>query len=171
MPKDRLWAPWRMQYIEAHKDPTEPSETGCIFCDFPTENADVKNLIVHRGERAYVILNGYPYNNGHLMVVPFEHNAKLHQLDAKTRSEISELTALSLEVLEALYNPGGFNIGINQGDAAGAGIGAHLHQHIVPRWVGDTNFMPVIADVRVLPEALSGSYDKVKAGFDAALAS
>lgn len=171
MPKDRLWAPWRMQYIEAPKDPTEPSGAGCIFCDFPAENNDEKNLIVHRGESAYVILNGYPYNNGHLMVVPFVHNAKLHHLDAFTRGEISELTALSLEVLEDLYNPGGFNIGINQGDAAGAGIGAHLHQHIVPRWVGDTNFMPVIADVRVLPEALSGSYEKIKGGFDAALAS
>lgn len=170
MPKDRLWAPWRMQYVEAHKDPTEPNGTGCIFCDFPAQNNDEKNLIVHRGELAYVILNGYPYNNGHVMVVPFEHNAKLHELDQPTRAEISELTALSLKVLEAAYNPGGFNIGINQGDAAGAGIGAHLHQHIVPRWVGDTNFMPVVADVRVLPEALAASYDKIKAGFDAELA-
>src|SRR4051812_47592936 len=113
MPKDRLWAPWRMQYIEAPKDPTEASGTGCIFCDFPAEHQDEKNLIVHRGERAYVILNGYPYNNGHLMVVPFEHNAKLHNLDAPTRAEVSELTALSLTVLESVYNPGGFNIGIN----------------------------------------------------------
>jgi ATP adenylyltransferase len=159
-----------MQYVEAHKDPTEPNGTGCIFCDFPAQNNDEKNLIVHRGELAYVILNGYPYNNGHVMVVPFEHNAKLHELDQPTRAEISELTALSLKVLEAAYNPGGFNIGINQGDAAGAGIGAHLHQHIVPRWVGDTNFMPVVADVRVLPEALAASYDKIKAGFDAELA-
>jgi len=169
MPRERLWAPWRMEYIEAPKDPSEasPEGSGCIFCDFPAQNDDAKNLIVHRGDLAYVILNGFPYNNGHVMVVPFEHNAKLHEVDAATRAEITELTALSLRVLETAYNPGGFNIGINQGDAAGAGIGAHLHQHIVPRWVGDTNFMPVIADVRVLPEALQRSYEKIKAGFDA----
>jgi ATP adenylyltransferase len=158
-----------MQYVEANKDPAAGTG-GCIFCDFPAENTDEKNLIAHRGELAYVILNGYPYNNGHLMVVPFEHQAKLHEFDAATRAEISELTALSLQVLESIYNPGGFNIGINQGDAAGAGIGAHLHQHIVPRWVGDTNFMPVIADTRVLPEALSGSYAKIRSGFQAQLA-
>lgn len=168
MPKDRLWAPWRMQYVEANKDPSEQTGTGCIFCDFPAEDNDEKNLIVHRGELAYVILNGYPYNNGHVMIVPFEHNAKFHALDSAARTEIGELTALSLTVLETVYNPGGFNVGINQGDAAGAGIAAHLHQHIVPRWVGDTNFMPVVADTRVLPEALAGSYEKIKAGFDAA---
>jgi ATP adenylyltransferase len=159
-----------MQYVEANKDPAEAGGSGCIFCDFPAEDDDEKNLIVHRGELAYVILNGYPYNNGHLMVVPYEHKAKLHEIDAATRAEITELTALSLTVLENVYNPGGFNIGINQGDAAGAGIGAHLHQHIVPRWVGDTNFMPVVADTRVLPEALSGSYEKIKAGFAATTA-
>lgn len=166
-PKDRLWAPWRMQYVEHHGPETNPGPTGCIFCDFPAAGDDIKNLIAHRGELAYVILNGFPYNNGHVMVVPYEHNSKLHELPAATAREITELTQLSLRVLESIYNPGGFNVGINQGDAAGAGIGAHLHQHIVPRWVGDTNFMPVVADVRVLPEALSGSYDKIAAGFKA----
>lgn len=170
MPKDRLWAPWRMQYVEHHPPDTSAGKSGCIFCDFPAENDDEKNLIVWRGSLAYVILNGFPYNNGHVMVVPFEHQSKLHELDAATQQEIMELTSLSLRVLEGLYVPGGFNVGINQGDAAGAGIGAHLHQHIVPRWVGDTNFMPVIGDVRVLPEALAGSYAKIRDGFQAATA-
>lgn len=166
-PKDRLWAPWRMQYVE-HRAPDETAPgSGCIFCDFPGEDADAERLIAYRGELAYVILNGFPYNNGHLMVVPYEHNSKLHQLPAATAREITELTQLSLTVLDSIYHPEGFNIGINQGDAAGAGIGAHLHQHIVPRWVGDTNFMPVVADVRVLPEALASSYEKIAAGFAA----
>lgn len=168
MPKDRLWAPWRMQYVEHHPPDTSEGKKGCIFCDFPEEGNDAKNLIAYRGELAYVILNGFPYNNGHVMVVPFEHQSKLHELPTETQREIMELTSLSLRVLESLYGPGGFNVGINQGDAAGAGIGAHLHQHIVPRWVGDTNFMPVVADVRVLPEALSGSYEKIRDGFLAA---
>ncbi len=167
-PKDRLWAPWRMQYVEHH--PQEPGEAdkGCIFCDFPAADDDAQNLIAHRGQHAFVILNGFPYNNGHLMVVPYEHSAKLHELPGETAQEITELTQLSLRVLTSVYQPEGFNIGINQGDAAGAGIGAHLHQHIVPRWVGDTNFMPVVADVRVLPEALGGSYEKISAAFKAA---
>lgn len=169
-PKDRLWAPWRMQYVEHHPPDTSEGRSGCIFCDFPGDDDDAKNLIAHRGELAYVILNGFPYNNGHLMVVPYEHNSKLHELPPETAHEITQLTQLSLRVLEAIYHPEGFNIGINQGDAAGAGIGAHLHQHIVPRWVGDTNFMPVVADVRVLPEALGGSYEKIAAGFAAAVA-
>lgn len=166
-PKDRLWAPWRMQYIEAAPPEATEGGSGCIFCDFPVAGDDAAHLIVHRGQLAYVILNGFPYNNGHLMVVPYEHNSKLHGLPAATAAEITELTRLSLTVLENVYGPEGFNIGINQGDAAGAGIGAHLHQHIVPRWVGDTNFMPVVADVRVLPEALAGSYQKIRAGFAA----
>lgn len=165
MPKDRMWAPWRMEYVEHHPPDTSEGKKGCIFCDFPDENDDAKRLICHRGELAYVILNGFPYNNGHVMVVPFEHQSKLHELPEATQQEIMSLTSLSLKVLEGLYGPGGFNVGINQGDAAGAGIGAHLHQHIVPRWVGDTNFMPVVADVRVLPEALSRSYEKIRDGF------
>lgn len=169
-PKDRLWAPWRMQYIEHPPRDAKSGPSGCIFCDFPAEDNDAERLIVHRGERAFVILNGFPYNNGHLMVVPFEHNSQLHALLPETAQEITQLTQLSLRVLERVYRPEGFNIGINQGDAAGAGIGAHLHQHIVPRWVGDTNFMPVVADVRVLPEALSGSYERILEGFQAELA-
>lgn len=165
MPKDRLWAPWRMQYVEAHKEASGPS--GCIFCDKPAEDRDEENLIVHRGEHAYVILNGFPYNNGHVMVVPYKHVAEYQALDAASRAEVGELTALTIEVLSTCYSPGGFNVGINQGAAAGAGIAAHLHQHVVPRWAGDTNFMPVVADTRVLPEALTSSYEKIHAAFEA----
>lgn len=165
MPRDRLWAPWRMQYVEHHPPDESDGKSGCIFCDFVAADDDEAHLIAWRGEHAYVILNGFPYNNGHLMVVPYEHSSKLHELPEQTQIEITQLTSLSIGVLEKLYSPEGFNIGINQGDAAGAGIGAHLHQHIVPRWVGDTNFMPVVADVRVLPEALSASYEKIRTGF------
>lgn len=164
-PNERLWAPWRMQYVEHRPSEDHGAAGRCIFCDFPADDSDSDHLIAHRGESAYVILNGFPYNNGHLMVVPYEHCPHLHALPEETAQEITELTRLSLRVLEAVYSPEGFNIGINQGDAAGAGIGAHLHQHIVPRWVGDTNFMPVVADVRVLPEALSASYEKIATEF------
>jgi ATP adenylyltransferase len=156
-----------MQYVE-HQPSVADESDGCIFCDFPGMGDDAGRLIAHRGKLAYVILNGFPYNNGHLMVVPYEHRSTLHGLPDETAQEVTELTRLALDVLETIYHPEGFNIGINQGDAAGAGIGAHLHQHIVPRWVGDTNFMPVIADVRVLPEALAGSYEKIAAAFRAA---
>lgn len=166
MPRDRLWAPWRIQYIEADKGEPREDGSGCIFCDKPAEDDDEKNLIVHRGHHAYVILNGYPYNNGHVMVVPYKHLAEYHALDKATRDEVGDLTALSLEVLGAAYDPGGFNVGINQGSAAGAGIAAHLHQHIVPRWAGDTNFMPVVADTRVLPEGLAHSYAKIREAFE-----
>lgn len=169
MPKDRLWAPWRMQYVETQKEPAAGSGSGCIFCDKPGEDDDAASLIVHRGRLAYVILNGYPYNNGHVMIVPYKHVAEFHALDGATRDELGELTALALTVLSACYSPGGFNVGINQGAAAGAGIAAHLHQHIVPRWPGDTNFMPVVADTRVLPEGLTESYKKIREGFAAQL--
>jgi len=155
-----------MQYVEHHPPDDSDGKTGCIFCDFPAENNDAERLIAHRGELAYVILNGFPYNNGHVMVVPFEHNSELHELPAETAQEVTELTQLSLRVLESIYGPEGFNIGINQGDAAGAGIGAHLHQHIVPRWVGDTNFMSVVGDTRVLPEDLAATAKRLRPIFE-----
>jgi ATP adenylyltransferase len=163
-PKDRLWAPWRMTYIETPKTDHEGG-SGCIFCDKPAQNDDAATYIVFRGELNYVILNSFPYNNGHVMIVPYRHVAEYHLLTHEERDEMGLLTARSLEVLEKAYQPGGFNLGVNQGAAAGAGIAAHLHQHVVPRWNGDTNFMPVVADTRVLPEALAGSYEKLRAGF------
>lgn len=153
-----------MDYIEAPKEP--PTGT-CIFCDKPGETSDAENLIVTRGETCFVILNSFPYNNGHVMVVPYRHVARFDELTVPERDELGALTARSIEVLDAIYRPEGHNIGINMGAAAGAGIAAHIHQHIVPRWPGDTNFMPVVADTRVLPEALQASYEKVLAGFNA----
>ena len=153
---ERLWSPWRLAYV------TGSGETnGCVFCDAADD------LILIRGRVTFVILNKYPYNNGHVMVVPYRHVAEFHVLDRAARDELGELTALALEVLSACYNAGGFNVGINQGAAAGAGIAAHLHQHVVPRWAGDTNFMPVVADTRVLPEGLAQSYKKIREGFAA----
>jgi ATP adenylyltransferase len=163
-PNERLWAPWRMQYVEG---PKTPSGGGCIFCDKPAEDDDAETLIVHRGEHCFVILNSFPYNNGHVMVVPYRHVARLDELEPVELNELGELTALSIRVLEDAYGPDGYNVGINMGAGGGAGIAAHIHQHIVPRWGGDTNFMPVVADTRVLPEALAQSRDKIAAGFAA----
>lgn len=165
-PNERIWAPWRMEYVEG---PKQPRPGGCIFCDKPAEDPanDSENLIVHRGQACFVIINTFPYNNGHLMVVPFRHVARFDELTVEERDELGALTARSMEVLESIYGPDGYNTGINMGSAAGAGIAAHIHQHIVPRWRGDTNFMPVVADTRVLPEALQASYEKIAKAFAA----
>ncbi len=150
---EHLWSPWRMNYLTGQaQDP--PGPTGCIFCDKPAENRDTDNLIVFRGELAFVILNLYPYNNGHLMVVPYAHVATPEALDAPTLTEMMLLTNQALTALRTLYTPPAFNIGMNIGTAAGAGIAAHVHLHVVPRWSGDTNFMTVTAGARVIPEDL-----------------
>ncbi len=148
-----------MEYIENSK------VDGCIFCDAPEKEDSAENLIAFRGEHAYVILNRYPYTSGHLMVVPFQHNASLEELDPQTRAEMMELTTRCMTVLRGLYRPQGFNVGINIGEAAGAGVKEHVHIHIVPRWAGDTNFMSAVAETRVLPESLEQTYQRVKNGF------
>lgn len=137
---------------------------GCIFCTKPREQNDRENYILARGTHCFVILNAYPYNNGHLMVVPYAHVATLEQLDAATCAEMMELTKRCVAVLRRTMTPDGFNIGANIGSAAGAGIADHVHLHVVPRWVGDTNFMPVIGDTRLLPELLRSTYDRLQAG-------
>ncbi len=124
-----------------------------------------ENLIAYRGERAYVILNRYPYTSGHVMVVPCQHQATLEALDAETRAEMMELTTRCMTILRRIYNPPAFNMGANIGEAAGAGVKAHVHIHIVPRWAGDTNFMSTIGDVRVLPELLEDTYHKIRHAF------
>ncbi|MGH2524978.1 MAG: HIT family protein [Anaerolineales bacterium] len=134
----------------------------CIFCDKPAEDRDVENLIVHRGERVFVILNLYPYNNGHLMVVPYEHAPSLEQLDAPTLTELMLVTNQGLAALRMVYQPQAFNLGINIGQAAGAGIADHVHLHVVPRWAGDTNYMATIAGTRVIPEGLHETYWQVR---------
>ena len=156
----RLWAPWRIEYILGEKP------KGCIFCNEPKEDEDEKNYILHRGTTCYVIMNIYPYNNGHLMVVPYQHVEELTGLPDDTLAELMVLTRLCCQVLKEAMNPQGFNIGLNIGEAAGAGIKEHLHQHIVPRWAGDTNFMAVVDEVRVMPQHLRETYNIVKKIFD-----
>jgi len=133
----------------------------CIFCAKPAADADEENLIVHRGERCFVMLNLFPYTNGHLMVAPYEHIATLPELDADTISELMALAQRGMTILDDEYGPQGFNVGFNQGRVAGAGVEHHIHMHVVPRWGGDTNFMPVLADTRVMPQSLEESYAAV----------
>jgi len=147
-----LWAPWRMAYIGgAHRE-------GCLLCEVPSADADRTNLVLHRGPLSYVIMNRYPYNNGHLMIVPYRHCAGLGQLSPEESLEIMQVAQRSTQVLETAFGAEGFNIGFNLGKAAGAGIAGHLHLHVVPRWVGDTNFMPVLADTKVMPDYLEATY-------------
>ncbi|MEJ5171453.1 MAG: HIT domain-containing protein [Fimbriimonadales bacterium] len=154
----RLWAPWRMRYVEA----AGPGSGGCIFVELPAQSDDRKNLILHRGEKAFVMLNAFPYTNGHLMVAPYKHTADMGELDDAELLEINRLVAACLRWLQRAYRPEGFNIGVNLGSAAGAGIPDHIHWHVVPRWAGDTNFMTVVGEVRVLPQDLWESYDRLR---------
>jgi len=147
-----LWAPWRIEYITGEKN------EGCIFCDKPKEGNDKKNLILYKGETSFIIMNRYPYSNGHLMAVPYRHTNSMSELDDKEALELMNLTTKCIKILKVM-NPDGFNIGMNLGNAGGAGIDDHLHFHIVPRWNGDTNFMPLIGDVKVMPEYLEDTYE------------
>ena len=156
---NRLWAPWRMAYITGE---AQKKEKGCIFCLKPKQKFDYKNLIVLRGKEAFVIMNLFPYNNGHLMVAPYKHTADMGELDDAELLEINRLVAACLRWLQRAYRPEGFNIGVNLGSAAGAGIPDHIHWHVVPRWAGDTNFMTVVGEVRVLPQDLWESYDRLR---------
>jgi len=158
----RIWAPWRLAYV---KDAAKDTEEGCIFCVKPAQEDDEANLIVHRGERAFVILNLFPYTNGHLMVAPYEHIGRIQELPAETVAEMIALAQRGMSRLEDVYDPHGFNVGFNQGRVAGAGVEHHIHMHVVPRWGGDTNFMPVIADTRVMPQTLEQSYEALKGAF------
>jgi len=138
---------------------------GCILCDKPKQKDDVANYILYRADKNFVILNSYPYNPGHLMIAPYRHVANLEELTDEERREHFEIVSRSVKILREVFNPAGFNIGMNLGKIAGAGIDDHVHTHIVPRWQGDTNFMPVIADTRVMPEALTETYKKLKGKF------
>lgn len=156
---EHIWAPWRMEYIEAEK--TE----GCILCEKPGEDDDTGNYILFRGEMNYIIMNSYPYTPGHLLVAPYRHIDSLEKLGKEERHQHFDIVSRCVEVLRQVFNPGGFNIGVNLGKVAGAGIDDHVHSHIVPRWQGDTNFVTVISDVRVVPEALAATYQKLKGKF------
>ena len=157
-PMETLWAPWRMEYILRAKDKKEGK---CIFCELPAEKDDKKNLILYRGEKTFVIMNRFPYNNGHLMVVPFKHSGDLQALTEEENLELMKTVQLCCRMLDAAMQPHGYNIGMNMGKVGGAGVADHLHIHIVPRWNGDTNFMPVIANTKVISEALDKTYDKL----------
>ena len=147
---DRLWAPWRLEYVQA------PQSDACIFC-LGDESEDAGRLVLFRGRRCFVIMNRFPYSNGHLMVAPLRHIADPGALDGDEMAELQRLTICCRDLLLQTCRAQGFNIGMNLGAVAGAGITGHLHQHIVPRWAGDTNFMPVFADVRVIPQHLEAT--------------
>ncbi len=168
---EHLWSPWRMRYLRGqdHDSATLPPDgTGCIFCDKPAEERDDANLIVQRGLQAFVILNRYPYNNGHLMVVPYAHAASLEDVPAPGLTELMLLINQSMAALRAVYNPQAFNLGMNIGQAAGAGIAAHVHMHVVPRWSGDTNFMTAVSGTRVIPEDLTETLLRLRQAWPAA---
>ncbi len=154
---DYIWSPWRMAYIQGKN-----KEAGCVFCAEAAKPDDLENLIVKRSQHAYIILNRYPYTSGHLLVVPYDHQPTLSDLDAETRAELMELVNEGILVLETIYQPQGYNVGVNIGVAAGAGITGHIHVHIVPRWGGDTNFMSSLGNTRVLPESLEDTYYKLR---------
>jgi ATP adenylyltransferase len=155
---EHLWAPWRMAFIQ----PETPPPPGCIFCTQPAAQRDDEFHILYRGEHCFMMLNKYPYNNGHLMVAPFQHVGQLEKLDAATLADLMGQAQLALRAIGHAMHPDGFNMGFNQGKVAGAGFAEHIHFHIVPRWNGDTNFMPVIADVKVMPEHLDNVYRQLK---------
>ena len=168
----QLWAPWRMTYINAASaddaSVTQPADEGCIFCTKPQHDPseDPQQLILHRGVYCFIMMNLYPYNTGHLLIAPYQHTGSFAELPAATTAELTLLTQRSETACRAALNPDGFNLGMNMGRIAGAGFPDHVHMHLVPRWGGDTNFMPVIADVKVMPEFMQQTYDKIKAQLD-----
>ncbi len=147
-----LWAPWRMEYLMAKKTP------GCIFCEKQEEGADRENYVIFRTAHCFALLNAYPYNNGHLMIAPFRHVGSLSGLSAEERGDLMEAVARAEQILGRAYSPQGMNVGVNLGHCAGAGVPGHVHVHIVPRWEGDTNFMPVLGETKVMPETLEETY-------------
>jgi ATP adenylyltransferase len=164
---EHLWSPWRMAYLRNEEASQPAGATGCIFCDLPAAGDDAASQIVQRGPRAYVVLNKYPYNNGHMLIVPYAHVPSLEHLDEPTLTELMRLTNQTLAALRQMYNPQAFNIGANIGAAAGAGIADHVHLHVVPRWAGDTNFMTSVNGVRVIPEDLQETYRLARANWPA----
>ncbi len=150
-----LWAPWRMAYIGG------PPSQGCLLCDLIRDDDDRRRLVLDRAPRSYIVMNLYPYNNGHLMIVPYRHCADLDQLSPEDSLEIVQQVGRATRILHQAFGAEGFNVGLNLGKAAGAGISDHLHVHVVPRWIGDTNFMPVLADTKVMPEHLESTYRKL----------
>jgi ATP adenylyltransferase len=162
---DRIWSPWRMEYIESHRN--DEAEGGCVFCAL-LQGDPQEHRVLERRDLAFVTLAKYPYNPGHLLVLPTRHVGEIEEVKPDEAAEIFELTQRSIRVLREASDPHGFNVGLNLGRVAGAGIPDHLHWHVVPRWGGDTNFMPVVSETRVLPELLEQTYEKLAARFRSA---
>lgn len=156
-----LWSPWRMKYVS-----NQQQSIDCVFCEAQKQRDCVENLILHRASNTFIILNRFPYSNGHLMIVPYQHCPSYEDLDAEVRAEIMEMINDATRMLREAYHPPAFNVGANIGTAAGAGIAAHVHFHIVPRWAGDTNFMTSLSDTRVIPESLEDTYQRLKAAWN-----
>jgi len=154
---EKMWAPWRMNYIDGSY-----KNEGCIFCVKPNQNKDRENLILHRGKTCFTMMNLFPYNNGHIMISPYKHTGNLEDLSDEEMVEIMTLSKKFIRAMKLSMNPAGFNAGFNIGKVAGAGVADHLHLHIVPRWEGDTNFMPVIGETKVISEHILQTYDKLK---------
>jgi ATP adenylyltransferase len=157
---NQIWAPWRMRYVAG----SEPVR-GCLFCNKASEEDDRANYVVFRAERCFVMLNLYPYNSGHLMVAPYQHTGDFAELLPEVGTDVFQTAQLATRVLSDVMHPDGFNLGINQGKVAGAGVAEHIHLHVVPRWNGDTNFMPVLADAKVMPELLAATAEKLRPAF------
>ena len=156
------WTPWRGEYIKS----SDEAEPGCVLCNVFQANKDVEKLVLHRGTHVFVMLNLYPYNPGHLMVVPYEHTADFANLATAVVTELMALGQRCTTVLQAEMRPHGFNLGMNLGRVSGAGVDQHLHLHVVPRWNGDTNFMPLIGGVKLIPEAIDDTYAALRPHFD-----
>lgn len=153
----QIWAPWRMAYIGGG-----PSSSGCVFCEKATSTDDEANLVLTRGDHCFALMNIFPYNSGHLMIAPYAHQPSILELEAETLTEMMTLAQRCVRACQEALGAQGFNLGINQGTAAGAGIADHAHMHIVPRWNGDTNFMPVMADVKVVPDFIENTYRQIR---------
>ena len=168
---DRLYTPWRFDYIKGASCEKTGYGDSCVFCALPARDDDENTFILHRASRNFVILNIYPYTSGHLMVVPFEHTADLPGLAKETADELTDLSRRAVAILGEVYRPHGFNLGMNQGAVAGAGIAEHLHQHVVPRWAGDANFLPVVGQTKALPQLLDQTWEIVRNSWDSYAAS
>lgn len=164
---DRLWTPWRYSYITGEKSHDEPPAlNNCVFCALAVdESNDARNFLLHRAAHNFIVLNIYPYTSGHLMIVPYAHLAELDAAEKETTDELMDLTKRAQTVLREAYRPHGFNLGMNLGSAAGAGVAGHIHLHIMPRWSGDANFMTTVGETRVIPEDLQTTYDKLHGKF------
>jgi ATP adenylyltransferase len=163
---EKLWSPWRSQYIGTFKESEKKEEESCFFCEAIKSGIEsIETLIVHKGKSCIVIMNKFPYNSGHLLIAPIKHTGSLVELSTDELNEIMSLQVTSASILQTLYKPHGFNIGANIGRAAGAGVPGHLHYHILPRWNGDTNFMPIIAETKVLSQSLDEAFELISSEF------